>query len=77
MGKCNIINCSETSVVYDIEFGFIIQQIDSFNCMNIKGQGHSLTFVQDPSDSTFLSFVWSENPLGRLKPHFIWSVHGM
>ena len=28
--------------------------------MNIKGQGHSLTLVQDHSDSTFSNFVFLE-----------------
>ena len=29
--------------------------------MNIKGQGHSLTFLQVYSDSTFSNFVFSKN----------------
>ena len=30
--------------------------------MNIKGQGHSLTFVQGHSDSTFSNFLSLETP---------------
>ena len=30
------------------------------NFMNIKGQGHSLTFIQGHTDSTFSSFFCSE-----------------
>ena len=29
--------------------------------MNIKDQGHSLTFIQDHSDSTFSNFFFSKN----------------
>ena len=45
--------------------------------MNIKGQGHSLTFVQGHSDSTFSNMFFAQKPLGQLKPNFIWSLHGM
>ena len=44
--------------------------------MNIKCQGHSMIFVQGHSDSTFSKF-FAQKPLGRLKPNFIWSLHGM
>ena len=46
---------------------FTAKLVDSFNSMstwtfmNIKGQGHSLTFVQGHSDSTFSNFFCSES----------------
>ena len=43
--------------------------------MNIKDQGHSLTFIQGHSDSHFQTSFPSK-PLGRLKPNFMWSIHG-
>ena len=60
----------------------ISKLVDSFNSMstwtfmNIKGQGHSLTFVQGHSDSTFSNF-FAQKALGRLKPTFIWSLYVM
>ena len=38
--------------------------------MNIKGQGHSLTFVQGHSDSTFLNFLCSETAASPIEAKF-------
>ena len=40
---------SDTIIVYDIKVG---------SCMNIKGQCHLLTFVQNHSDSAFSIFFF-------------------
>ena len=37
-------------------------QMNTWSFMNIKGQGHSLTFVQGCSDSTFSNFFLLETP---------------
>ena len=50
--------------------------MSTWTFMNIKGQGHSLTFIQDHSDSHFQT-SYAQKPLGWLKPNFIWSLHGM
>ena len=42
--------------------------------MNIKGQDHSLTFIQGHSDSHFQT-SFPKKPLDRLKPNFIRSLH--
>ena len=44
---------SETIVVYDIK-DYRCSQANEY--MKLKGQGHSVTFVQGHSDSTFSSF---------------------
>ena len=44
---------SETIVVHDIRVSRCL--------MNIKGQGHSLTYIQGHSDSTFSNFFCSDN----------------
>ena len=71
-----IMNFLETIVVCDIKVGRFSLLNEYMNFMNIKGQGHSLTFVQSHSDSTFQT-SFAQKPLGRLKPNFIWSLHGM
>ena len=45
--------------------------------MNIKGQGHLLTFIQGHSDSTLFQTSFAQKQLGRLKPNFICGLHGM
>ena len=45
----------KTIVVYDIKVGRFIQ-LNEY----IEGQGHSLTFIQGHSDSTFSNFFCSE-----------------
>ena len=42
----------------------------------MKSQSHSLTLVQDHSDSTFSNFFFLETAW-RLKPNFMYSLHGM
>ena len=43
--------------------------------MSTQGQGQSLTFVQGHSD--FINFKhFFQTPRGRLKPNFIWRLHG-
>ena len=59
---------SETIVVYDVKVG---------RCMNIKGQGHSLTLVQGHPDSIFSSFFFFLETARLMKPDFTWSLHGM
>ena len=44
--------------------------------MNIKGQGHSLTLVQDYSDSAFSSF-FSFETARLIEAIFMWSLHGL
>ena len=44
--------------------------------MNIKGQGHSLTFVQGHSDSTFSNFISLETHI-PIEANFMWSLHGI
>ena len=46
------------------------------NLYEYKGQGHSLTLAQGPSDSTFWNFFLLETA-SQLKPNFMWSLHGM
>ena len=46
----------------------------TWSFMNTKGQGHWLTLVQGHSDSTF---YFSLETLSRLKPNFIYILHGM
>ena len=53
MEKSKTMDISETIVVFDIKVGSCSQLNE---CMNIKGQGHSLTFVQSHSDSTYSNF---------------------
>ena len=45
----------------------------TWTCMNIKGQSHSLTLVQ----SQHFQISFSLKLLGRLKPNFLWRLHGM
>ena len=47
---------SETVVVYDIKVGRCIQPNSTQSFANIKGQVHSLIFVQGHSDLTFSNF---------------------
>ena len=47
---------SETIEVNDIKVGRCSQLNEYMNLMNIKGQGHSLTFVECHSDSIFSNF---------------------
>ena len=49
-------NFSETIVVCDIKVGRCSQVNECMTFMNIKGQGHSLTFIQGHSVSTFSIF---------------------
>ena len=42
--------------------------------MNIKGHGHSLTKV---TQIQHLRTSFAHKPLGRLKPNFIWCLHGI
>ena len=44
--------------------------------MSTRGQGHCLTFIQIHSDLYFLTSSVA-NPLGPLKPNFMWSFHVM
>ena len=37
-------------------------QMSTWSFMHIRGQGHSLTLVQDHSDSTFTNFFSLETP---------------
>ena len=53
-----------------------VKLVHVWTFMNIKGQGHSLTFVQGHWDSTFSNFFPSKT-LGWLKPYFMWSLHLM
>ena len=48
---------SETIVVYDIKVGRCSQLNEDMNFLNVKGQGHSLTFVEGHLDSTFSNFI--------------------
>ena len=50
---------SEIFVVCDIKIRRAIQLNEYMNRLNIKGQGHSLTFVQGHSDLTFLNFKFN------------------
>ena len=47
------VDFSETIVVYDIKVGRFIQLNEYMNFYEIKGQGHTMTFVQGHSDSIF------------------------
>ena len=60
---------SKTIVVYDIKVGRR-SQLNEY--MNLYKYQRSRAFI----DSTFSNFFSSET-LGRLKTHFIWSLHGM
>ena len=58
---------SEFVVVYDIKVGLFSQLNECMNLyeyawtfMNIRDQGHLLTFVQGHSDSAFSNFFCSE-----------------
>ena len=42
---------------------------------HLKGQCHSLTFVEDHSVSTFSNFL-ALKPLGQWKPDFMWNLSG-
>ena len=55
--KVKTMDFSETIVVYDIKVGRCSQLNE--NCTSTKGQGHSLTLVQNHSDSVFLNFFSS------------------
>ena len=60
--KGKIMDFSETIVVYDIKVGrfSLLNEYMNHYIMNIKGQGHSLNFVQGHSDSTFSNLFCSE-----------------
>ena len=61
--KGKTMDISEAVVVYDIKVGRFSQlneYIYLYEYQTDKGQGHSLTFVQDHSDSTFSNFFCSE-----------------
>ena len=58
--KGKIMDFSETIVVFDIKVGRFSLLNEYMNIMNIKGQGHSLNFVQGHSASTFSIFFCSE-----------------
>ena len=42
---------------------------------HLNGQGHSMTFVEDHSVSTFSNFL-ALKPLGQWKPDFMWNLSG-
>ena len=54
--KGKIMDFSETIVVYDIKVGKFSQLNEYMNLYEYKYHGHSLTFVQDHSVSTFSNF---------------------
>ena len=54
--KGKIMDFSETIVVYDIKVGKFSQLNEYMNLYEYKCHGHSLTFVQDHSVSTFSNF---------------------
>ena len=58
LGKGKTMNFSETLLVCDIKIGRCSQMQSASTCtfVNIKSQGHSLTFGQGHSDSTFSNF---------------------
>ena len=56
MGKSKTMDFSETIIVYDTKVGICSDLNKNMNYMNIKGQDHSLTFVQGHPDSTFSNF---------------------
>ena len=61
--KGKTIDFSETIVVFDIRVGRLSQlneYMKLYEYQTDKGQGHSLTFVQGHSDSTFSNFLCSE-----------------
>ena len=60
----------------EVNVGTYSQMNEYMPIMITQGQGHSLTFVQGHSDSTFSNF-FSSNTLDCLKPNFIWSLHEM
>ena len=66
----------ETIVGFDIKVGRCSQLNVYMNMYEYQSQGHSLTFVEDHSVSTF-SNSFSLEPLGELKPNFVWSLLGM
>ena len=61
--KCKTMDFSETIVVYDIKLVDAVNRMSAWSFKNIKGQGHSLTFVQGHSDSTFSNFFSLETPI--------------
>ena len=58
--KGNIMDFSETIVSMISKLVEPFNYMSTWTFMNIKGQGHSLTFFQGHSDSTFSNFFCSE-----------------
>ena len=67
---------SEIIVVYDIKVGRCCQQKEYMKLHEYQSSRSFTDLVPRSSDATFSNFFSLENA-GRLKPNFIWSLHGM
>ena len=61
--KGKTMDFSENIVIYDIMLVDAVNQMSTWSLKNTNGQGHSLTFVQGHSDSTFSTFFSLETPM--------------
>ena len=66
---------SETIVVYDIKVGRCSQLNEYMKFHEYQRSRSFIDLGPNHSDSIFLNF-FPQLPLGRLKPHFMWSLLG-
>ena len=75
--KVSIIDFSENIVVYDIKVGRFIQLNEYMNLYEYQRSRSFIDLYPRSFRLTIFKTSFAQKPLGRLKPNFIWSLHGM
>ena len=75
--KGKILDFSETIVVYDIRFGRFCQLNEYMNLYEYRRSRSFIDLRQRVTQIQHFQTSFAQKPLGRLKPNFMWRLHGM
>ena len=68
---------SETTVAYDIKVGIFSQLNEYMNLYEYQRSGSFIDLGPRSTQIRHFQTSFAQKPLGRLKPDFIWILHGM